>query len=615
MFHFPNFCTLRLTRFFIILFIVVFVYSYSIAQETEIFREIGWDHNVDPQLVTTDAGGLIDINNDGWIDIYPGHQFCLNNGMIDGIFQPFTLLEAPTVWGECRFADFDNDGFVDAYSTTQVYIDDFLFRNNGDSTFTRFNSDSLGIIYPATKFTLACAWADYNNDGWVDLLVGSNISSGTGSGIYLWQNENGTGFVDVADQMQVNVPSSWHGLVCADIDNDGDLDFFIAGGRKGDKLFRNDVTKFTDISDIAQITGIGVVGHSRSGSWGDYNNDGRLDLFVCDDEKMNRLYRNEGEGVWPEVAAELAVANFDPLGWGLDASATAVWGDYDNDADLDLLISSQGGEYDVQSENRLYRNDGAAGFVEIGNTIDLFPDRGQTHYNAAFGDIDNDGDLDIYVAVGPSLVEPALGGGMDLLFENLVGSNNNWLEFRLTGVTSNRSAIGARIRCVTDTLSQIREIQGGNGYNSISPLVQHFGFGLRTVVDSVIIRWPCGTIDFLFDVPVNQIIKLTEGSSSGVDSKFFMPKTMSLVGNYPNPFNPVTTIRFTLPKLEKVSLKVYDVLGRHVRTLVENRLLSGTQEIRWHGRDQFSNPVSSGTYLCRLIVGEKVQAHKMVLQK
>ena len=612
--HVPDFRILHFFRFIIVLLTIVSIYSFSIAQETEIFREIGWDVNVDPDLYVSDAAGLIDINNDGWIDIFPAYNFCLNNGVIDGIFLPFTLLPDMGIWAECRFADFDNDGLIDAYSTTQINLDDFLFKNNGDSTFSDVTS-SLGISYPATKFTLACSWADYDNDGWVDILVASNISSGTGSGIYLWKNEQAQSFTNVADQMQVNVPSSWHGLVWADIDNDGDQDFFITGGRKGDKLFRNDGTKFVDISEETQITATGVVGHSRSGTWGDYNNDGRLDLFVCDDEKMNRLYRNEGTGAWSEVAAELHVNNYDPLGWGLDATATAVWGDYDNDGDLDLLNVSQGGEYDVQSENRLYRNDGAAGFVEIGNAIEAFPDRGQTHYNAAFGDVDNDGDLDIYVAVGPSLVEPALGGGKDLLFENLVGTHNNWLEFRLTGVSSNRSAIGARIKCVTDTLSQIREIQGGNGYNSMSPLVQHFGFGQRTVVDSVIIRWPSGTIDFLFDVPVNQIMKITEGSSSGVNSRFFMPQTFELVGNYPNPFNPITTIRFTLPNLEKVSLKVYDIIGRKVRTLLDNRLLSGVQEVRWDGRDDSSRPVASGTYLCWLVVDGTVQTHKMILQK
>jgi hypothetical protein len=266
------------------------------------------------------------------------------------------------------------------------------------------------------------------------------------------------------------------------------------------------------------------------------------------------------------------------------------------------------------SENRLYRNDGIAGFVEIGHDMEL-ADQGQTHHAGAFGDYDNDGDLDLYIIVGPSQLDPALGGGIDLLFENLIGSDNNWLEFRLAGVISNRSAIGARIKCVAGTLSQIREIQGGNGYNSMSPLAQHFGFGQATVIDSVVIRWPSGTVDRFFDVPVNQIIDVTEGSTSGVATRVTMPQTMELIGNYPNPFNPQTTIRFSLPKLELVTLKVLDVLGREVRALIDNRLLSGSQEVRWDGCDNARCPVATGIYLCRLIVDGKVMTHRMTLQK
>ena len=165
--HFSDFRLLHISRFFTVLLITTIAYSTALSQEPEIFREIGWDVNVDPNLYVSDAGGLIDINNDGWIDIFPAYNFCINNGVIDGIFQPFTLLTDMGIWAECRFADFDNDGFIDAYSTTQINLDDFLFKNNGDSTFTDMAA-SLGIGYPATKFTLACSWADYDNDGWVD---------------------------------------------------------------------------------------------------------------------------------------------------------------------------------------------------------------------------------------------------------------------------------------------------------------------------------------------------------------------------------------------------------------------------------------------------------------
>lgn len=585
----------------------------AFSQESQLFRSVGLELNVDPIPVMADAAAMVDVNNDGWLDLFPGKYLLQSNGVINASLQSFKLDTTSILDAECRFADFDNDGWIDAYSTVQTYSRDFLFHNTGSGVFIEV-AESMGISYTGSKFTLACGLADYDNDGWVDILVGSHIIAGEGSGIWLWKNQGGKKFVNVADQMQANVPSGYCGVAWADIDNDGDQDFFGAGHRSGDVLLRNDEDRFVNITEVAKISAVGVVGSSRSGSWGDYNNDGRLDLYNCDDEKMNRLYRNDGDGVaWPDVAKELHVSNLDPTGWSPDKSATATWGDYDNDGDLDLAVISMGGKYNQGSENRLYRNDGAAGFVEVGQGTEL-ADQGQTHYAGTFGDVDNDGDLDLYIGIGPSLIEPSLGGSMDLLFENLIGNQNNWLEFRLTGVKSNRSAIGARVRCVSANHPlQIREVQGGHGYNSMGPLTQHFGFGQDTVVDSVIIHWPSGVKDRFVNVPVNQILDITEGSASGVASRVVMPLTSCLHGNYPNPFNSQTIIHFSLDRLAMVTVKVVNVLGREVRTLVENRLLSGHQQVRWDGRDNAQCPVATGTYMCRLTVDGMVVTHQMTL--
>lgn len=604
----------RIALFAGALLFVVSGFHTAFSQFAQMFRSVGLELNVDPQAVVSDAGGLVDVNNDGWLDIYPGHHILLNNGVVDGALQPFTQIDSSAIEAECRFADFDNDGLIDAYSTWQTQIYDILWRNLGNGLFANVTT-SVGMTFPKDKFSLACGLADYNNDGWVDILVGNLMQAGPGAGIWLWKNEGGTHFTNVAAQMKVNVASEWLGMAWADADNDGDQDFFIAGAANGDALFRNDGDKFVNIAGATKTVGLGL-GSSRSGSWGDYNNDGRLDLYVCDNEQDNRLHRNDGNNVaWPDVAKELHVCNRDLSGLVKDRTATAVWGDIDNDGDLDLMAVSMYGLYNASSENRLYRNDGAAGFVEIGFGSE-FPDQGQTHYAGAMGDMDNDGDLELYVQVGPSLISTAMGGSMDLLFENLIGNKNNWLEFRLTGVKSNRSAIGARIRCVSHNHPlQIREVHSGNGYNSMDPLTQHFGFGRDAVVDSVIIHWPCGTVDRFLDVAVNQILDITEGSATGVASSVVMPETMSLQGNYPNPFNAQTTIHFTLPRLATVSLKVLDILGREVRTLVENRLLSGHQQVRWDGCDNAHCPVASGMYLCQLTVQGTTQTRQMTLLK
>jgi len=183
--------------FLIMLMMVLFICPMVFSQETEIFRSIGLELNVDPTPVIADAAGMVDVNNDGWLDLFPGEDILLNNGVVHFTLQPFTL-DTTVLTAECRFADFDNDGWIDAYSTVQTYSRDFLFRNTGDGRFLDV-AESMGISYTGSKFTLACGLADFNNDGWVDILVASHIITGEGSGIWLWKNEGGKKFVNVAD--------------------------------------------------------------------------------------------------------------------------------------------------------------------------------------------------------------------------------------------------------------------------------------------------------------------------------------------------------------------------------------------------------------------------------
>ncbi|MBN1550045.1 VCBS repeat-containing protein, partial [bacterium] len=509
---------------------------------------------------------------------------------------------------------------LDAYATTQsITPKDILYRNDGNLTFVDV-TDAMGMVFPPRKNTMACAWADFDNDGWVDLMVGNNYNFGADAGNFLWHNEGGKRFVNVAEQMGVKTPPrrTFYALVWADFDNDNDQDFFVSGDGDLDLLYRNDGTNFVNIGDITTTDGAnaGIAGrHSTGAAWGDFNNDGRLDLYICENASPNRLHRNDGDGVWPDVARQLNVNDYTPDGPDWDDSATPVWGDYDNDGDLDLFVTSWKGEFDKPSENRLYRNDGTTGFVEVGFDMGL-GDQGQSHVGAAFGDIDNDGDLDLYVLIGPTqLYTGPLGGGFDLLYENATGNQNNWLEFHLTGTQSNRSAIGARIQCVSDTLSQIREVNGGTGINCFNPLTQHFGFEQRTMVDSVVIRWPSGNIDIFIDVPVNQILNITEGNNSGIETPIVMPTSLTLENNYPNPFNLLTTIKFSLPRLERVRLEVVDITGRLVRTLIDNRLLSGVHEVRWDGCTDSRQPVSSGIYICRLIQDDTVMTIRMTVLK
>ncbi|OPZ65159.1 MAG: ASPIC and UnbV [bacterium ADurb.Bin478] len=240
----------------------------------------------------------------------------------------------------------------------------------------------------------------------------------------------------------------------------------------------------------------------------------------------------------------------------------------------------------------------------------------QTGYGCAWGDIDNDGDLDLYLAIAKSF-DQVSGKGYDKLYLNELGNRNNWIELNLVGTVSNKSAIGARIRCVSGDLSQIREISGGSGYISQNMLRAHFGFGQRTLIDSIVIRWPSGVIDRHLNVAVNQIMTMTEGSTSS--AKQIANATVRdhrLYQNCPNPFNPCTTIHYDLAEACQVSLTVYNMLGQVIAVLEDDVFRTrGNNTILWDGRDQWGHDVPAGIYFCQLRAGAFREVRKMALMK
>jgi hypothetical protein len=269
-------------------------------------------------------------------------------------------------------------------------------------------------------------------------------------------------------------------------------------------------------------------------------------------------------------------------------------GDYDNDGDLDIFVVSRG-----STSALLYRNEGNMKFLDVARQEGIVDSTG---YVAAWGDIDNDGDLDLFLTQAARTP--------NRLFLNQKGQENNWLIVRTVGVQSNRAGIGARVRCVSGNLSQIREVDGGSGCFSQPMLPVHFGLGGRTTIDSLIIRWPSGTVDVYSHLKVNHYITVTEGKGITVgvgNGEKEMPAAFELFQNYPNPFNPSTSITFRLSRFAFVSVKVYDVLGREVATLVNEWKEAGTYNIQFDIRPDPASAggsfdiFSSGVYFYRLI--------------
>jgi hypothetical protein len=423
-----------------------------------------------------------------------------------------------TAWG-----DYDNDGDLDLIFTA-LNAPIRLLRNDGSGSFADATPSALAAI----QSNSSVAWGDYDNDGDLDLAL-CNVNGYP----RIFRNDGPTTFTNVTTSPLADVYAV-NGAVWGDYDNDGDIDLFLPRST-GMSLFRNDGNAvFTDVSGPFWSTG-----EHTSAAWGDYDNDGDLDIYVACYGGANRLYRNDGGGSFSQAGSVVLYDGGNGTG--------VAWGDYDNDGDLDIYLTN----FNVANPNKLFRNDGGGTFVDAttyplsdngqstgpywadydnDGDIDLFMscygsptklfrnDGGGTFADAtptcisslllqtegtSWGDYDNDGDLDLYLANGGT-------GQANNLFRNQIGSGNHWLHINLIGSASNKAAIGARVRVVSGTLKQIREISGGAGSGSQCSLTAEFGLGSRTSIDSVVVSWPSDSGSVLVSVPVDTVIEIIE---------------------------------------------------------------------------------------------------------
>jgi hypothetical protein len=513
-------------------------------------------------LETTGCGAaFFDYDNDGWLDIFlvngsrvegfphgqePTNHLYKNNR--DGTFTDVTVKAGliHSGWGQgVCIGDYDNDGLEDLFIT--YWGKNVLYHNNGNGTFTDV-SEKAGVAGSRTRWGTGCAFLDYDRDGHLDLFVANYVDIGDfkawplpesgpclfksvvvacgppglpgGKNILYRNNGDGT-FTDVSEAAGILRTEGTYGLgvLVADFDNDGWPDIYVANDSQPSALYHNNHNG--TLTDVAIQSGCAYSadGKPQAGmgvSAADYDCDGWLDIFKTNfSEDTSSLFHNAGQGVFDDVtfAAGLGL-NTRYLGWGCG------FFDMDNDGWPDIFASN-GHIYpeikrlalDIRYEEPklIYYNLGNGHFRDItkdlgGALLELVSSRG-----CAFGDFDNDGDVDILVNTVNNY--PQL-----LRCDSKTG--HHWLKVRTAGTKSNRSGIGARIKCVTGSHQQIDEVRSGGSYASQSDLRVHFGLGPASKVDRLEVHWPSGLVDVAEDVPVDQVVMVQEGKGITKSIKF-----------------------------------------------------------------------------------------------
>ena len=474
----------------------------------------------------------------------------------------------------CCVGDYDNDGYRDIYVTN--YGTNVLYRNNGDGTFT--NVTEKAGVGGGFGLSTGCAFVDYDVDGWLDLYVVNYVQfsaeanpmcSRQGIRTYctpealsaeadiLYRNNGDGTFTDVTKKAGIaESPGKGLGVVCGDVDNDGDVDIFVANDTTPNFLYLNDGDgTFTEDAFFAGVA-LSEEGRAYSGmgaNLGDFDNDGYLDIVITNfQEQTNSLYQNAQDGFFDEVSFAKGVGekSLPYLAWGVD------FVDFDNDGWLDVFVAN--GHLDDslswrkangQAKRHTAPNNVAERLANNRNAVGTYAQANQLFWNeratsfrasflteprvyssrgAAFGDIDNDGDVDIVVSnvnAAPTVLRnDSLSSAKRS--DTLIGATtpfrssarfapgqknvHRWLRLQLVGTHCNRDAIGARATVVAGGLTQIREVKSGSGYLSQNELHLHFGLGEAEQVEAVIVRWPCGQIDTVRAVKTNQVLVLSE---------------------------------------------------------------------------------------------------------
>ncbi len=494
---------------------------------------------------------FIDYDNDGWMDIFilggrrlkdtpPNASNRLYKNNRDGTFTDVTakagLLDTGWAQGVC-VGDYNNDGFEDLFLT--YYGQNRLYRNNGDGTFSDMTAKA-GLLYPTTRYSTGCTFFDYNRDGLLDLFVSNylEIDEATApkpslsvpncnfQGVptlcgplglpkaqnYLYRNNGDGTFTDVSKESGVSGFRGSYGLTVLsfDADEDGWPDIFVVCDSTPSLLLMNNHDG--TFREEALFRGVALSGDGRQmggmgGSVGDYNLDGHTDLLKTHYyNQATGLYRNDGKGDFDDMTIQAGLN-----GETRFVCSGAGFADFDNDGHPDILLSTGTvypeaarilSAFPARTPRVLFRNRGDGTFVEMGPEAGAGISARHCSRGAAFGDFDNDGDIDVLIM---NVNEPPT------LLRNDAPPGNHWIKIRLEGTRSNRSAIGSRVLVRYGGKVQVQELLSQSSFLSSNDPRLHFGLGAVTTAD-IEVHWPLGLVESIKSVAANQLLTVREGA-------------------------------------------------------------------------------------------------------
>jgi hypothetical protein len=526
----------------------------------------------------------------------------------------FQLIEAPVVPASISFTnqsintsgsalgavDMNNDGLDDVVSVTATNIRIHYQQPGGGFQMVNF---------PTTQADNTPSWSmaagDIDGNGHLDLLYGG------GSGVtFMMASNDGTAFTEVSFPQYVFSQRSNF----VDINSDGHLDAFVCHDVQPNVYYINDGNGTLNFYQ----GGLGDTpdGGNYGSIWIDYDNDCDIDLFIAKcrggntPANINQMHRNNGDGTYTEVGAQIGLA---------DAIQTwsSAWGDFDNDGDMDVLVGassySNGG-------HKLMRNNGDGTFTDItqGSGFDLLPTSSTSIEHCAH-DFNNDGWIDVKgggfgimvnngnMTFTPQAVSAGDGpvgdlnndGTLDVLNGSTirmgVPNGNNWLKVRLQGMVSNKNGIGARVGVVSPSFNQSRDVKAGDGFRYMSSITAHFGLGGDTQVQTVLVCWPSGILDVIHDVPVNSTLTVVEGLSTGVTAR--EPDATLML--HPNPAGDEVFVSGPFA-VNGRAVRITELGGR---TVLETTLQDGRVNIAG---------LAAGNYLFQLHNGVQFEGRKLV---